>query len=170
MDNMKSIINSHNKSILQAEPTSTGNKCNCTRKKICPLSGDCLASNIVYKGEIYPENANTSKTYIGITKPTFKERLGNHIKSFNHDKYKTDTELSKEVWNLKNSQNPNYDIKWSLLKQTRGYNPVTNSCGLCLSEKLAICRYKDKDKLLNKRSELISFCRHQSNFLLSNVK
>ena len=40
---------------------------------------------------------------------------------------KKDTELSKYVWNLKDKNITNYSIKWSIVKQTSGYNSITNS-------------------------------------------
>ena len=40
---------------------------------------------------------------------------------------------------------------------------------LCLYEKVAIARYKG-DGLLNKRTELLSKCRHRNKFIITNVK
>ena len=37
-----------------------------------------------------------------MTSNTFKERYRNHLKSFKHPQYSSETELSKHVWNLKN--------------------------------------------------------------------
>ena len=42
-----------------------------------------------------------TEDYIGITAPTFKTRLGNHIKSFNHKEYKKESKLSVQIWELK---------------------------------------------------------------------
>ena len=57
-----------------------------------------------------------------------------------------------------------------IVKQLSGYNSVTNSCILCLSEKLVICNFRDKDGLINKRMHLVSKCRHENKFILSNYK
>ena len=38
--------------------------------------------------------------YIGAAE-NFKNRFANHQKSFRHEKYKTETELSKYIWNLR---------------------------------------------------------------------
>ena len=49
MPNFASIINSHNKKILNeniAKPTSAS--CNCRVKASCPLDGNCLQSSLVY--------------------------------------------------------------------------------------------------------------------------
>ena len=41
---------------------------------------------------------------------------------------------------------------------------------LCLTEKFFIIKSLDDRNLLNKRSELVSKCKHQSKLLLCNVK
>ena len=64
----------------------------------------------------------------------------------------------------------NYSIKWSVVKQTSGYNSVTNSYNVCLSEKLITCSFIDKNRLINKRMDLVSKCGHESKFILSNYK
>ena len=43
-------------------------------------------------------------------------------------------------------------------------------CLLCLHEKLEIVNFEDQDHLLNKRSALISKCRHANKYLLRNYK
>ena len=170
--NMKSIISSHNKNVLKESiPNSNERKCSCRVSDMCPLDGKCLSRNIVYQADVLlNDDPSYHKVYIGMTKPTFKERLANHTKSFKHRDYMNDTKLSTEIWRLKDEGKENFNIKWTLRKQTTGYNPSTNVCNLCLNEKLAICSFSDKEKLLNKRSELISRCRHQNIYLLSNLK
>ena len=111
-----------------------------------------------------PPDDGKTKYYIGATE-SFKPRYRNHIKSFTNQTYMNETALSKHIWQLKES-GKTFDIKWKILKKTSGYKKSTNNCSLCLSEKLAICRFKNKSKLLNKRSELISKCRHANKHLL----
>ena len=105
--------------------------------------------------------------YIGAAE-NFKKRYANHLKSFRHDKYRTETELSKHIWTIK-SQNLNYSINWSIVRQTSGYNKISKSCNLCINEKLEICKFKNKKYLLNKRNELVSKCRHGNKHLLANL-
>ena len=64
----------------------------------------------------------------------------------------------------------NYSIKWSTVKQTSSYNSIPNSCNLCLSEKLVICNFRDKDNLINKHMDLVSTCQQENKFILSNYK
>ena len=165
MRNLGSIINAHNKKILEDKPAHQLGECNCRVKNNCPLKGHCLTNNVLYEATI---NANTTnyreKVYKGVTCPVFKSRFKNHEKAFNHVKYKNDCELSKEVWKIKDVGG-NYNINWRVIKQYRDYNPASKKCALCLNEKLEILIY-DGDNQLNKRSEIISTCRHRRKYML----
>ena len=173
MDSMKKILSSHNKKILTEKttnkPDNTIKTCNCRNKPSCPLNGSCLTENVIYKAEVTTSNTpdNETKTYIGLSEPPFKNRFSNHSKSFKHRKYENETELSKYIWALKD-KGLEYKINWSILRETKSYNPVTKSCNLCLTEKLMLIIERDKDRLLNKRSEMISKCRHQNKYILKN--
>ena len=80
MNNMDQIIKAHNNKITSPSETPD-NPCNCKNKQSCPLNGACQATNIVYKAEVIDNKDPTNKkTYIGISQPTFKERLSNHKK------------------------------------------------------------------------------------------
>ena len=48
MPNIKSIINNHNKNVLQ-ENNNQNKTCNCIKKQSCPLGNQCLTPNIVYQ-------------------------------------------------------------------------------------------------------------------------
>ena len=57
----------------------------------------------------------------------FQTRLGNHKNLFRNRKKEKDIEPYKCIWNLKDNKNTNNsNIKWSIVKQTSGYNSVTN--------------------------------------------
>ena len=89
--------------------------------------------------------------------------------SSSHDKnrkYKTDTELSNEIWKLK-EPNKNADISWEILEIHKTYNASTKPCMLCLNEKLAIALHKEGN-ILNKRTEIIGKCRHGIKYNLAN--
>ena len=132
MDNMEKLVKKHNSNILKKDDTMK-RTCNCRVKNECPLDGKCLSSNIVYSAEVLIDNNEQEDIYFGISETEFKTRLSNHKKSFKNRIYKTDTELSKYIWDLKDKNITNYCIKWSIAKQTSGYNSVTNPCNLCLS-------------------------------------
>ena len=96
----------------------------------------------------------------------FKARLRGHMKSFNHEELRKDTELSKYVWVLKNEEKE-YDIKWEILCSTKKYSPGRWYCSLCTAEKYHILM-ADEKHCPNNRSELVSKCRHKRKFLLKN--
>ena len=70
----------------------------------CLLQKRCLSNNILYQENItqLSENSET-KVYYGICETTFKLRYANHKKLFNHRNHKSDTELSKEFWRIKDN-------------------------------------------------------------------
>ena len=61
-------------------------------------------------------------------------------------------------------------LKWSIVKSVPSYSNISKKCLLFLHKKLEIANFKDQDHLLNKRSELISKCRHANKYLLCNYK
>lgn len=129
------------------------------------MNGECLTGNAMYEATVTSSEPNYPvNKYVGITEPVFKTRLGNHEKEFNNEKYENSTELSKEIWKIKRKGH-SYNVKWRMLKQFPSYNPTAKKCMLCIGEKMEIL--ERNEKLLNKRSELISRCRHRTKFLLS---
>ena len=168
MPNIKSAINNHNRRILQ-ENNDNERACNCIRKEACPLSNQCLTTNIVYEATITSiAQDNRPKTYIGISEGPFKKRFANHKKSFNHIKYEKETELSKEYWRLKNSGEVPI-VTWKIKKKCAPFNPNSSKCNLCLSEKKFILELCENSHTLNKRDELVSKCRHENKFRLNSL-
>ena len=108
-----------------------------------------------------------ARLYKGITERAFKDRYKEHKKTFNNRRYENDSELSKEIWQIKDAGGVP-EIKWKVVRKTRTYNPNTKTCMLCLSEKLSIAEHVGRD-LLNKRSEIIAKCRHQTKYCLSQI-
>ena len=125
------------------------------------MNGACLS--LVYYATINCNNKNYKpKLYKGSCETSFKNRYSNHKKSFNVPLYKHDTKLSTEYWNLKMKQlNP--QISWKIKGIYKSYIPTSKCCDLCLTEKLEILDDPDKN-LLNKRSEIISQCRHKNEY------
>ena len=54
MNNISSILSTHNKNILNPKQTSFG--CNCRNKDNCPLDDECLTPNIIYRANIATDN------------------------------------------------------------------------------------------------------------------
>ena len=107
------------------------------------------------------------KQYIGLTGGTFKDRWARHNYSFRHEKASKSTELSKYVWELKNSGIES-KLTWEIIDLATLYKNGSKTCNLCITEKYHIIT--SKLSLLNKRSELISKCRRVNKFLLNNYK
>ena len=77
--------------------------------------------------------------------------------------------LSKCIWDLEENKSE-HKVEWSIVKRTKPYNSGNKTCSLCSEEKMAILSASaNKKLLLNKRSELISNCRHENKFYASNV-
>ena len=168
MDNMKTVINKHNMKITNADNNAnaiTGEQCNCRKKDQCPLDNKCLTSSVIYNAQVTTNN--TTKNYIGLTEGTFKQRFSQHKSTFKHRKHINSTELSKYIWQL-HDKKQDFNIKWSIISRARPYNNISKRCDLCLTEKLMIIKHSN-DNLLNKRSELISKCRHENKFYLKNA-
>ena len=168
MNNMESKIKSHNRKILYQTENNEGTGCNCIIAESCPLDGKCLEKCMVYQSTVTTLDNKVEKAYRGATEGTFKKRYATHTQSFNVEKYKTSTKLSKYIWELKRD-NRQFTLRWENIKSARPYQNGSRRCDLCLTEKLLIID-GDDNKLLNKRSELISKCRHENKYYLMNYK
>ena len=161
------IIEGENKRKLNTSNSlNKERKCNCPKTKTCPLNGECLTRNIVYQATV--TNGTNTETYVGLTATTFKARLANHKASFISKAKRNATELSKHIWNLKD-HNLDYAIKWKILCRAPCYSNRTKRCLLCIAEKFYIICHSNA-ATLNKRTELISKCKHSDKYFLKNVK
>ena len=165
MPSIKSAINSHNRKILHSPANNQSRTCNCINKTDCPLQEKCLSENTLYQADISSENFQT-KIYYGISETRFKTRYSNHKKSFNHEKHKNDTQLSNELCKIKASKEEPV-LVWKILGQYEAYNVNTKRCLLCLNEKLQVAIYRGNN-MLNKRTEIISKCRHRNKYALAS--
>ena len=176
MPNMKSIISGHNKQILQKSRAEADNApiklCNCQKKAQCPLNGACLTKSVIYQVTVtLKDEPDEAKVYTGLTDNTFKEIFSGHKYSFTHTAQRDSTTLSQHVWQLKDrgmEMGRDFDIKWKILKKCKSYSCGTRSCDLCTTEKYFIL-LAHPDKSLNKRSELISKCRHRRKYKLERI-
>ena len=75
--------------------------------------------------------------------------------------------MERAIWDLK-EQRKAHDICWSIAATAPAYNPNSKTCHLCLMEKTLILT-SDHPYPLNKRTELLSKCRHRRKYLLSNL-
>ena len=111
-------------------------------------------------------DTNKTKHYYGTCEKNFKERYNNHTASFRNKNKEKSTELSKNIWELKDS-NIEHNLKWRIASKAHPYVSGSKKCDLCLTEKLTIIK---ADTLLNTRDELVSKCRHIDKFTLRRFK
>ena len=92
MSNMGLIL-AHNQLLLTPNKSSFGR--NCINKSNCPLKETCLTPKMIYQADVRNDVDDEYKFYYSLTESSFKERFGNHTKSFNHRRYQNKTESSK---------------------------------------------------------------------------
>ena len=84
--------------------------------------------------------------------------------SFRHKKHEKDAELSKYLWKLK-EENADYNLQGRIKAYVSRYKCGTRKRDLC--QKKIIIAISDPKRLLNKRTELVSKCRHKNKFFQS---
>ena len=143
MPNSGKIIAGHNAKVLD-------DNCRGGTKK-CPMEGArCLDTCSVYQATVSAVG-KVEETYIGLWKPPFKSRYGNHKSTFKHSHMRMKTTLAGYIWKLQDEGVP-YNIKWE-----------TKKCRLCLMEKVKIMH---TGATHNKRTEFFSSSRHKEGLLV----
>ena len=131
-----------------------------------PLDSNCLQCSLVYICKAAtPKITNDYPHYIGLKVNTFKERLHKHKNLFRYESKKNSTELSNFVWENKHG-NTETSLEWKILDKAKSYALGSGKCILCLKYHILF----SKLNLLNSRSELVTKCRHENKFYLSNYK
>ncbi len=159
MPNASSIIKSHNKKILESQPESRTPKCNCRDQDACPLKGECLIDNIrcLFSRGNKQQKQRTEKLHRPHSTDVQRQPLYKHRNSLRYRTKANNTELFKYVWSLRD-KNIDAEIRWCILDKV-----------LCFTEKYHIFFHKEGE-LLNKKSEILSNCRHKNKFLICNFK
>ena len=166
MRNMKAIIKSHNAKVLAPPPPPEPPKmCSCpkAKKAECPLSGQCLTKNVVYKATVSTQG-KPDMHYYGLASTTFKERYRGHNSDIRL-RHRQGTALAKHIWRLKDN-NEEYSVKWSIFRRCAPYMCGSRKCDLCLTEKAAII-LADPRTLINEKSEILGTCRHRARYKYS---
>ena len=104
--------------------------------------------------------------YIGLSEIPLKQRSYSCKLSFTNRKYTHGTALSKYLWDLEDKNQDTPEISWKIKKSAPTDSNNSKRCVLCLEEKMAIITFPEQQRLLNKRSDLISKCKHGNKFLL----
>ena len=165
MTNMGNIIKKHNSKILS--PLDGCKDCDCESENVCPVSGECRISNVIYQATITTEQ-NERHTYTGLSMNTFKERWTQHLSNFKVFSPIPKTTLSKKVWDLKRD-NIVFNVTWKIKETSKPYTPMNKTCNLCTSEIFHIL-FNPQDGSLNLRTEIKGHCRHWIQHRLSNFK
>ena len=159
--NDKSVIVSKNK-ILNNNHTQKTCNCRKSNKPNCPLRGNCLISNVVYKVEV--ESKGPDKIYIGSTGGSFKDRYAGHKHTFNNIDKKHNTRLSDYVWKYFHRYGKRPKMVWSIVHKIKhNTNCAQRICQTCNMERSAIAA-EDRELLLNKRHDLSNVCPHNRRF------
>ena len=74
-----------------------------------------------------------------------------------------------EQYRMGNHINKEHNIEWAIITSVPTYNNIKKRCNLCLEEKLHILRTKDMT-LQNKKSDIVSKCRHENKYYLMNTE
>ena len=113
------------------ETTRGERRCTCPTNVVCPMNGYCLEKNIRYLAHITSDLPNyVTNEYKGICATTWKERFGNHKKSFRIVDYETGT-----LWRLKRKE-CKHSITWQKDRNFSSYVLECMMCSLCMNEKL----------------------------------
>ena len=164
--NVSQIIAGHNKKLLRPVGDGQDKGCNCRGGPInCPVEGACLSKEVVYEATVEVAGEPTM-SYVGAAATTFKERYRNHKRSLNDPSQRHTTTLAHYFWKKKDEgRNPR--VSFSIKRKASAYTAATGKCHLCLAEKVAIVTAKP-DQSLNKRSEILGFCRHKKRWSLAS--
>ena len=102
-------------------------------------------------------------SYTNIT--SFKKRHAVHLHSFIYpEKTNIQTSLSNYIHELEN-RNIEFNLSWKILDRGMPFNPISETCDLCLKEKFHILKEMNPNQL-NSRNEIFSNCKHKHSVLL----
>ena len=99
-----------------------------------------FAAKYSLPGKITSTQPNCNdKVYLGVAEKSLKDKVVkvvkvyNHTKSFSHEDYANDIELSKEYWEIKiNNFIPK--VAWSIIREFPSHNLSKRKCNLYLNE------------------------------------
>ena len=132
------------------------------------MQNQCLTPKVIHEATVVNNTDDEKRVYFGASDTIFKQRYHNHIRDCNHERYSKCTELWKYIWQLKRNKKIT-SIEWKIVRKAI-CDAKSNYCLLCLKEKFFITNYPHENILLNKRSELISKCRHENKNMLANIE
>ena len=171
LPNLQAKINIHNKAILSQMNTRTYiKKCNCQKNRVCPLKGNCVIEDVIYKAEVLKsgQSQGHGMMYVGMASGLIKKRISNHVNSFKDSSKRLSCELGKYIWSLKDKGIEDYQVTWEIIATEKCFSGGTRKCQLCLREKLEIIKLSKAagSRTINRRTELGKRCIHRFKHLL----
>ena len=146
--------------------------CNCNQPVQCPMEGQCMVSDIIYRAEVVKEGdqRGNGHVYTGMASGDFKRRFYNHKASFTDEQKEKNSELAKYVWLLKRKQKA-FRVYFKTIKFTKTYQRETGHCQMCIQEKIEILKSLRElgSKCLNRRQEIFRNCIHKYKHLLGSI-
>ena len=128
------------------------------------LTGDCRKKHVLYKSTA--ATSDSKKACLGLNEGEFnKQRYYDRVKFFKNEFYANSTTLSSNVWEMQKKCSTS---SYMGSRTEKIYSNIIKSCTLCIHEKLVIINYPYPDKRLDRRSELVTKCRHENTFLFKN--
>lgn len=138
-------------------------KCNWGNKDLRALDDDCLKRNVSTK--LSQEHLD-SRTLTYAWQKTISKQDATTTNSLHERKHAHATVVVKHIWELKRKKT-SYNFKWYIIKRANTCVGNPSCCKLCISEKPRNLSTHDVSQL-NKRSELITNCCHETTFFVTN--
>ena len=92
--------------------------------------------NVIYQATVTTETWQQNHTLDSVA-TNFKAEYRNHLTSLRHANRRNETELSKQVWTLKDG-NRSFHVQGKVLRNCKPYDQASINCNLCLQEKFFI--------------------------------
>ena len=126
---MKTTVNHHNENTFGMKPSvSTPTSNFYWNKEAYSSNGQPQIGEVFYEGILSSNQPNCKgKKYFEIWETSFKGRLYNHNSSFRNKFYKIETELSKELWQMK-MKSYTTEIIWKIIMKYLPYKDIRRKC------------------------------------------
>ena len=135
MNNMASIISSHNGKVLAPAPEQASRTCKCTHPQNCPINGHCLTECAVYKASVSAPNnppATITNWLRDHSNPATIVTPGHYAVKAAGGKLNYQIRLDLQ------DQHLDYEVQWSIAQRAAPYKCDKRRCDVCLSEKMVI--------------------------------
>ena len=122
----------------------------------------------MYQCNLKENNTSVRVNYSSLTENTFKDRFYKHHGFFKYESKRIPQNYQNISGKMKRKGIEKPIMHWSVIDYAKSYQNESKRCDLCLTEKYYILT--SPVNLINKRSELVSNCRHENKFYLVDYK